>query len=73
MPEAQEGFNLTVWLAKLTMREWVFFACLVLILAGPGLLGRSKAAPPPTPPAPPEPEPVGIPAPKKKPLRRIKR
>ncbi len=72
MQEAQEGFKLSVWLSKLTMREWILFASLVLIVVGPGLLGRPRPAAPEAPVAPSAPEPVA-PVPSRKKTRRRKK
>ena len=65
MQGANESFQLTVWLSKLTVRDWLLAVVLLLVIVGPRLFGRSKPVEPAPPPAIP-PEPLSTPPSKKK-------
>lgn len=85
MQEAQESFNIAVWIAKVkafTIREWLVVATCALILIGPSLFKKNPTAAPAKTVAPPGPDPIRKPrrrptqkrpASKRKPPRKTRR
>jgi len=70
MQETQQAFDLSVWISRLTTREWILGVVLLLILIGPGILGRSKPTAPVAPPAPEPVQPVKVSSARKSPRRK---